>query len=178
MDKILMASMAVLALTACSSATNEPDRDPSRDDTAGSRLQDGDIAMRPGQWQIKMTFDEVEAPGLAPAMLEQVKAQMAKGAVRQVCLNETDAQKLSGDFFGAPPQRNCTFQQLERSGDRMKVAMTCSPGGNMVVEATMDGRFTAESYDVSFQQSTKGTPMGKFMTTGQIVGSRVGDCPA
>jgi Protein of unknown function (DUF3617) len=107
-----------------------------------------------------------------------MKEQMGKGMIQQSCLTKEQVEKPDGDFFGAPAEANCTFDELSRSADGMKVAMTCKPGGNMVVKSKMDGKFAAETYMMSIEQSTEGTPMGAVKMIGKIEGKRVGDCPA
>ncbi|MFN3451861.1 MAG: DUF3617 domain-containing protein, partial [Sphingorhabdus sp.] len=64
------------------------------------------------------------------------------------------------------------------SADGMKIAMTCKPGGPMVIKSKMDGKFQAQTYTMNIEQSTEGTPMGAVKMTGKIEGKRVGDCPA
>jgi hypothetical protein len=42
----------------------------------------------------------------------------------------------------------------------------------------MDAKFNAETFTMSVEQNTDGTPMGAVKMTGKIEGKRVGDCPA
>jgi hypothetical protein len=58
------------------------------------------------------------------------------------------------------------------------MAMTCKPAGPIIVKSKMDGKFSAETYIMSIEQNTDGTPMGAVKMTGKIEGKRVGDCPA
>ena len=60
----------------------------------------------------------------------------------------------------------------------MSVQMTCKPQGDMVIASKMDGSFEAETYSMTMEQKTSGTPMGAMTMKGKIEGKRIGDCPA
>jgi Protein of unknown function (DUF3617) len=171
---------AAFALSACSDKGADADGDGKISNTeAKAELgAGGAMAMKPGQWEVKMTFDSVEAPGIPAAAQSKMKEQMGKGMTQQSCLTKAQVEKPGGDFFGAPPEANCTFDEINRSDNAMRVSMTCKPGGEMTIKSTMDGKFAAESYTMDIQQSTEGTPMGAVKMTGKIVGKRLGDCPA
>ena len=42
----------------------------------------------------------------------------------------------------------------------------------------MRDSFAAESYSMTMDQKTEGTPMGAMTMKGKIEGRRIGDCPA
>ena len=48
----------------------------------------------------------------------------------------------------------------------------------MVIASKMDGSFEAETYSMTMEQKTSGTPMGAMTMKGKIEGKRIGDCPA
>jgi Protein of unknown function (DUF3617) len=180
MRKFLILGVAALAISACSNKGADADGDGKISDAeAKAEMSSGGaMAMKPGLWEVKIGFDKIDAPGVPANVQGQMKEQMGKGMTQQSCLTQAQVDKPDGDFFGAPPEANCTFDELSRSNDGMKVAMTCKPGGNMVVKSKMDGKFAAETYTMNIEQSTEGTPMGAVKMTGKIEGKRVGDCPA
>jgi hypothetical protein len=180
MRKFLILGVAALAISACSNKGADADGDGKISD-AEAKVEmsaGGAMAMKPGLWEVKIGFDKIDAPGIPANLQGKMKEQMGKGMTQQSCLTKEQVEKPDGDFFGAPAEANCTFDELSRSADGMKVAMTCKPGGNMVVKSKMDGKFAAETYMMSIEQSTEGTPMGAVKMIGKIEGKRVGDCPA
>lgn len=180
MRKFLIAGVAAIAIAACSNKNADTDGDGKvSDDEAKAEMSSGGaMAMKPGQWEVKISFNKVEAPGMPDNVAAQIKTQMGKGMTEKSCMTKEQAEKPSGDFFGAPPEANCTFDTLDRSGNSMKVAMTCKPAGNIAVKSKMDGTFAAETYSMNIEQSTEGMPMGAVRMIGKIEGKRVGDCPA
>lgn len=180
MHKFLILGVAALAISACSEKGADTDGDGkiSNSEATAEMAQGGAMAMKPGLWEVKIGFDKIDAPGAPAEMQEKIKGQLGQGVTQRSCLTQAQVDKPSTDFFGAPPEANCTFQELDRSSSGMKVSMTCKPGGAMTIKSTMDGKFAAETYTMNIAQSTEGTPMGAVKMTGKIEGKRVGDCPA
>lgn len=180
MRKFLIVGVAALALAACSNKGADADGDGkvSADEAKAEMSAGGAMAMKPGLWEVKIAFNKVEAPGMPAGVADKMKAQMDQGMTEKSCMTKEQAAKPGGDFFGAPPEANCTFDTLDRSGNSMKVAMTCKPAGAIVVKSKMDGTFGAETYSMNIEQSTEGMPMGAVKMTGKIEGKRVGECPA
>lgn len=180
MHKFFLLGVAALAISACSNTGADTDGDGkiSTAEATTEMAKGGAMAMKPGLWEVKIGFNKVEAPGAPADVQEKMKAQMGQGVTQRSCLTKEQVEKPSTDFFGAPPEANCTFEELSRSADGIKVAMTCKPGGAMVIKSKMDGKFQAETYTMNIDQSTEGTPMGAVKMTGKIDGKRVGDCPA
>jgi hypothetical protein len=180
MKKFIIITVAALALAACSDKGADADGDGKITDAEAKAEMGsgGKMAMKPGQWEVKISFDKIEAPGMPANLQGKMKEQLGSGMTQRSCLTQEQVDKPGGDFFGAPAEANCTFDDLSRSGDAMKVAMTCKPAGNVVVKSKMDGKFAAETYTMNIEQSTEGTPMGAVKMTGKIEGKRVGECPA
>jgi hypothetical protein len=180
MRKFLILGVAALAISACSEKGADADGDGKISDAeATAEMADGgSMAMKPGEWEVKISFNKIVAPGIPAELQGKMKEQMGKGMIQKSCLTQKQVDKPGGDFFGAPAEANCTFEELKRTGDSMKVAMTCKPAGNMTIKSKMDGKFAAETYTMNINQNTEGTPMGTVKMTGKIEGKRVGDCPA
>ena len=180
MRKYLMVAVAALAMSACSDKGADADGDGKVSDAeAKAEMADGGkMTMQPGEWETKISFSEIEAKGLPPQTQQAMKTKMAEGMSTKSCMTKEQSEKPGSDFFGAPPQANCTFDELNRSGDGMKVSMTCKPSPNMTVKSKMDGTFGKTTYSMKIEQSTEGPPMGAIKMTGKIEGKRLGDCPA
>jgi hypothetical protein len=180
MHKFFLLSAAALALSACADKGADTNGDGKISDAeAATEMADGGaMAMKPGLWEVKISFDKIEAPGASAAMQETLKTQMGQGVTQRSCLTQAQVDTTGMEFFGAPPEANCTFEALDRSTAGVKMAMTCKPAGPIIVKSKMDGKFSAETYIMSIEQNTDGTPMGAVKMTGKIEGKRVGDCPA
>jgi Protein of unknown function (DUF3617) len=180
MRKFLIVGVAALAIAGCSDKGADADGDGKVSDTEAKAemAKGGAMAMQPGEWETKISFTEVEAKGLPAGAGEMMKAKMAEGVISKSCMTKEQAEKPGADFFGAPAAANCSFEELNRSGNSMKVSMTCKPSGNLIIKSKMDGTFATASYSMNIEQSTEGTPMGAIKMTGKIEGKRVGDCPA
>ena len=180
MRKYLIVGIAAMAIAACSDKGADTDGD-GKETAAEAKAEmsgGGALVMQPGDWETKVTFATIDGDGLPPQAAEMMKAKMAEGTTSKSCLTKEQVEKPDSDFFGAPPEANCTFEDLNRSSTTMKVSMTCKPGGDMIIKSKMDGKFGATSYAMDIEQTTQGAPMGSINMKGKIEGKRVGDCPA
>jgi Protein of unknown function (DUF3617) len=180
MRKYLMVAVTALAMSACSDKGADADGDGKVSDAEAKAemAAGGAMTMQPGEWETKISFSDVEAKGLPAQAQQAMKAKMAEGMSTRSCMTKEQSEEPGSDFFGAPPEANCTFDELDRSGESMKVSMTCKPAPNMMVKSKMEGTFGKTTYSMSIVQSTEGPPMGAMKMTGKIEGKRLGDCPA
>lgn len=172
-------AFAILALSACSDKGADADGDGkvSQAEAQKELSKGGAVAMKPGLWEVKIKFDSIEAPGMPEAAKAQMTKAMSEMSVKS-CLSKEQAEKPGADFFGGDEASNCSFEQLNRSGNKMTVQMTCKPEGGITVASKMDGSFEGDSYIMNMEQKTIGTPMGEMKMKGRIEGKRIGDCPA
>lgn len=180
MHKFFLISAATLALSACSDKGADADGNGkiSNAEATTEMAKGGAMAMKPGLWEAQSKYDKIEAPAMPAEMQAKMKAQMAEGMAQRSCLTKAQVEKPGLEFFGAPPEANCTFDALDRSADGLKMAMTCKPTGPIILKSKIEGKFAAETYTLNVEQSTEGTPMGAVKMTGKITGKRIGDCPA
>jgi Protein of unknown function (DUF3617) len=179
MRKVFAFGCAVAILTGCSGdADKDGDGKVSMSEASKEMATGGAMSMKAGEWETKITFTKIDAKGMPEAAKGQMLDMMGKGVTVKSCMTEEQVKNPGADFFGSPQASNCTFDQMDRSGNSMKVAMTCKPAGATIVKSTMDGQFSAESYEMDVLQQTSGTPMGEMSMTGKISGKRLGDCPA
>lgn len=181
MRKFLIAGAicATLAVTACSDKGADTDGDGKVSSAEAQKelSQGGAVSMKPGMWEVKIKFDSVDAPGMPEAAKAQMTKAMNEMSVKS-CLTKEQAEKPGADFFGGDAGSNCTFQQLDRSGNKISVQMTCKPQGGITIANKMQGSFEGETYAMTMEQKTSGTPMGDMTMKGRIEGKRIGDCPA
>ncbi len=179
MRKLLILGAATLALMGCSKqgADTDGDGQVSKEEAQKELSSGGAMAMKPGMWEVKIKFDSLEAPKMPEAARAGMSKAMNEVSVKS-CLTKEQVEKPGADFFGGDAGSNCTFQQIDRSGDKMSVQMTCKPQGSNVMTSKMEGSFAAETYSMTMEQKTSGTPMGDMTMKGRIEGKRIGDCPA
>jgi hypothetical protein len=175
MRNFLVLATAAFALTACSGGNDKSDESPAVATPAKSMPA---FAVKPGLWEIKITFKSIEAKGLPEAAKKQMMAAMGNGITVKNCVTKEQSKKPGAEFFGSPNSSNCAMNTMDVSGDRMSVKLTCKPDANAVIENSMNGTFADDSYSMDVQQKTSGTPMGDLITAGKIDGKRLGDCPA
>lgn len=179
MQKILVLGAVALLLSACSDkgADSDGDGKVSQAEAQKELAQGGSMAMKPGMWEVKIKFDSLDAPGMPTQVKDQMTKAMNEMSVKS-CLTKEQAENPGADFFGGDVGSNCSFQQLNRSGNNMTVQMTCKPDGGVTIASKMEGSFAAETYSMKMEQKTSGTPMGDMTMKGRIEGKRIGDCPA
>jgi Protein of unknown function (DUF3617) len=178
MRNFVLAGAALLALSGCNKgADTDGDGKVSLTEAAKEMGSGGAMAMKPGEWEVKVSFDSIDAPGLPANMSAMLKDKMGKGVAVKTCLTKDQVEKPGADFFGGAAENNCTFSEMDRSGNNMKVAMSCKKG-IMTISNKMSGSFGAESYTMTMDQKTEGLPTGAMTMKGKIEGKRVGDCPA
>ncbi len=179
MRKFILASVALLALSACNNKGADTDGDGkvTAAEAAKEMGSGGAMAMKPGEWEVKVSYDTIDAPGLPANMATMMKDKMGKGVSVKTCLTKEQAEKPGADFFGGADESNCSFSEMDRSGNTMKVAMTCKQGA-VTISNKMQGSFAEESYSMTMDQKTEGMPMGAMAMKGKIEGKRIGDCPA
>jgi hypothetical protein len=180
MQKLLIISAAALALSACSNkgADSDGDGKVSASEAKAEMAQGGAMKMIPGLWEMKITFNSIDAPGLPDSVKAQMKDKMGEGMTAKSCLTKEQADNPDASFFGGDEGANCNFDKLDRSGSNIVVAMTCKPAGGITLNTNMEGSFAAESYSMTMDQKMSGSPMGELTMKGKIEGKRVGECPA
>jgi Protein of unknown function (DUF3617) len=180
MRNYIILAAAAMAISGCSGGDADANGDGK---ISGAELKTemasgGAMKMKAGQWETTIAFSSVDAKGLPAGAKDQMMAAMGKGVTVKSCLTQEQVDKPGADFFGSPEGSNCEFQQLDRSGNNMKVEMTCKPNGATVLASKMNGTFSETSYSMTMEQKVSGTPMGDMTMKGKIDGKRLGDCPA
>jgi Protein of unknown function (DUF3617) len=180
MRKYLILGLTAAALAACSGGDADANGDGKISGTEAKTemASGGAMKMKAGEWETTVTFNSIDAKGLPAGAKDQMMAAMGKGVTVKSCLTQEQVDKPGADFFGTPQGSNCEFQQLDRSGNSMKVEMTCKPDEKTTLTSKMDGTFAETSYTMTMEQKASGMPTGDMTMKGKIEGKRLGDCPA
>ncbi|MEE9434517.1 MAG: DUF3617 domain-containing protein [Sphingorhabdus sp.] len=180
MRKILILGAASLALAACSSggdADKDGDGKISAEEASAEMASGGKMELQPGEYEMKVSFTEVDAPGIPEVARDMVMKQMAKGMTVKNCITKEQAENPGADMFGGQGDNSCKMDKLDRSGNSMNVAMTCNPEGGMKIVSSMQGTFGKDSYTMTIDQKMTGMPTGDMAMKGKIEAKRIGDCP-
>lgn len=180
MKRILLIGAASLALAACSSGDADKDGDGnvSAEEASAEMSSGGNMNLIPGEYEMTVSFSEIEAPGIPAEAAGMMKAQMAKGMIVKNCVTQEQIENPGADMFGGQGDDTCKVDSLDRSGDSMKLQMTCNPQGDMKMISNMDGSFAEDSYTMNIEQQMTGMPTGDMTLKGKIDARRIGDCPA
>lgn len=179
--KIAGLMLGGLALSACSSggdADKDGDGNITAEEAKNELASGGAIIMKPGEYEMKITFTELEAPGLPGATKDIMAREMTKGMTVKNCVTQEQIDNPSADMFGGQGDDTCKLDKFDRSGSSMTVAMTCTPPGGLKMVSSMKGSFAAESYTMDIEQKMTGMPTGDMSMKGRVEAKRVGDCPA
>ena len=180
MRTIFAASACLALLAACSDGGADADNDGTitSEEVAAEAASGGDITMRAGQWEHTIEFTELDMPGVPAGMQDMLKQQMGSGVTTTTCMTQEEAEKPNADFFGGEGQDNCTYEEFDRSGNKMTLRMTCDAGNGGTAKVAMDGEFGADSFSLSMDNTMSGGPTGDVTMKGTVSGRRLGDCPA
>jgi len=180
MKRILLIGAASLAIAACSSGDADKDGDGnvSTQEASAEMADGGKMNLTPGEYEMTISFSEIDAPGIPAEAAGMMKEQMAKGMTVKNCVTEEQIENPGADMFGGQNDDSCKVDSLDRSGDSMKLQMTCSPQGDMKMVSNLEGSFAKDSYTMNIEQQMTGMPTGDMTLKGKIDAKRIGDCPA
>ncbi len=179
MKKFVLAGAAAVLIAGCSdSGTADADGDGTiTQEEVAAEVADGPaVAMRAGRWEHTVQFSELNVPGVPAGMEDMVKQQMGSGITTSRCMTEEEVNRPNADFFGGEKQQNCTYEEFDRSGNRMTLRMTCDAGNGAKANVAMDGEFGSDSFELQLDNTVTGSPAGDVTMKGTISGKRIGDC--
>jgi len=175
-----IAGLAVLAMATagCSGGGADADGDGTitTDEVIAEMAEGPSVKMRPGMWETKMEYTELDLPGVPEDMKEMVMRRMGSGVISSQCLDEEDIEEPEAEFFGAQQPDGCEYVRFDRSGNRLQIEMTCDMGGAGVNTTKLDGQFGVDTYTLTIDGNVSGGPGGEVNMKGTISGKRIGDC--
>lgn len=134
------------------------------------------VKLRPGQWETTVETLKMEAPGIPADALAMMGGQQK--VTSRSCITAEQAERPSGDLFHGDKEGNCSGKDFSFANGRVSGTIACG-GPNMAGKVTleMDGRYGADSYDISQKMTTTGDGTSMKIES-RVVGRRIGDCPA
>ena len=133
------------------------------------------IALAPGEYE---TTVEVLRIGMAggPRLPGGMIPPAPPPTVVRSCLTPEQARRPDANFLtGSGAQAGCVYENLAMEGGRIVGAATCDLQGTRV-RTVMDGRFGADSYEMSSQSRIETNGL-TIETDSRITSRRTGDCP-
>ena len=161
MARLVMIAAAAAALGACSGAAEE------------KKAEEKAAKLEAGEYEVSIKVDEVRSTDqTTPAT--SLKAGDTPEAVR-TCVPADG--KLEPKLF-ADAGDSCTQQSRYASRGRMSMQYQCTRAGKGPVSATVEGKFTKDSFEAKVATSTYMSGEGDYQLTRTLTGKRVGDCGA
>jgi hypothetical protein len=165
-----IAATAALLLVACGGQSD------GGNDSAGEAADGGGAAaaaFQPGLWEITTQVLSMSGPSIPQGVTMPTPPPTT---VRTCMTPEQAGQPGAGFFTGSGESGGCTYENNSVAGGRIAATVQCNnEGGTM--RSTMNGQFTATSFEVNQQVETsaQGVTMNIESRTN---GRRVGDCPS
>ena len=156
--------------SASSAATTDGGSSPSASPSASG------VSLQPGEWEMKTEVVNVNVEGLPEGIANGMKAQA--GGTSRSCMTAEDAKGPKPDMFSKNNPANCKSESFSWADGRIGGKTTCAgEGGRGKMVMTMDGRYSAQSIDMTMRSETD--MMGKAMRLDmRISGRRIGECTA
>lgn len=176
----LILGAVALALAACGSSGGDKAGEGGNGSAAagsgGSGSGASAVNLQPGEWEMKMEVANVKVEGLPEGVADAMKKEGGKAS--RTCMTPEEAKGPKADMFTKDNPANCKSEGFSWSGGRIQGKTVCEgQGGTGKTQMTMDGRYTAQSIDMTMKSETD--MMGKPMTMEmRLTGRRVGECTA
>jgi hypothetical protein len=125
-----------------------------------------------GEWEATATVEKLTpADREAPA----TKAREGDKATRKACIAKPD--DLAALFTSAGDE--CTVTTSYARTGRINTAYSCKRAGDKgLVNPTANGRYTADTLDVTVDTASYLAGMGDYVLKEKVVGKRLGNCAA
>ena len=170
---------SVLCLTACNKGPQVNLRNATGNQVSQAVSQSGvmqaGFTIQPGEWESKLTIQQMDIPGMSPQMAAQTKAQIAdrQVATSRQCLTPEQVKQPKADFFTGQ-DKSCKYQRFTMGAGKIDIQVACQEGQGAVV-TNMKGTYTPTSY--SMDMSSSGGGQGRNMAMKMHVDShRIGEC--
>ncbi len=174
MRRIALIALLALPLAACGSKEDEVAVKDAKPAEVASAVAASSVKPLPGKWESRVKIAKMELPGMPAEMAAQMQKGMGLDKTFATCLTPEQVEKPDAGFFqqGAA---GCTYDSFTMADGRIDGKMTCTKAGASQV-VTMNGTYSAESYDITTTSSAKidgQIPMNMTMT---VSSRRVGEC--
>ncbi|MGX7894680.1 DUF3617 domain-containing protein [Tsuneonella sp. HG222] len=177
MHRLALLAALPVALAACSDGGADSDADGriTQGEATAEMEQGPDIALQPGQWEQSVSFTEIEMPGAPEALKQMMQQSMTATITSDTCLAPGDVERPGAGFFAGEGNGECTYEEFDRTGNHLKMRMTCAEGDASNTIA-MEGDIGEAEYAFDLTTTVNGAPQGPMTMKGKIAARRVGEC--
>lgn len=136
-------------------------------------------SIQPGQWETTTRMTSIDMPGAPPAMLAQVRAQLANQAQTQSsCITPEQAANPAGSMLNTGSGASaCQFTDSTFAGGVIRVNGSCPGPAGASMRMSLVGSYTATTMEGRISSDIQGGPQSMRMS-GTLTSRRTGDCPA
>ena len=170
-----MCAAAALLLAACGSQDEggKSEAGEAGKAAAGEAAGSGGVSFEPGLWETTVQVVSMNMPNMPAGM----SAPMPPPTTTTYCMTPEQAARPSADMLtGSGASGGCTYENFSMTNGRLQGAVQCSQEGASM-RSTMDGRFSANDYEIDTQVQTDTGGVTTRMEA-RTTGRRIGDCPA
>lgn len=133
-------------------------------------------ALQPGEYEFTVVVDSVRSTdNTTPATNLKVAAAGEETEKVRLCVAKDGA---IDPLIFAEAGDQCTPSSSYMRGGRMSLQFNCNRAKRGQLTQTVDGNFTANSFEAKVMTSSYFAGDGDYAMTRTISGTRVGDCPA
>ncbi|HXH53717.1 MAG TPA: DUF3617 family protein [Sphingomicrobium sp.] len=133
-------------------------------------------SLQAGEYEISQTVADVSSTDNTTPATKLKAGAPVEGPARRICVGEDG--RIDSSAFAEGNDECGTESSYSRAG-KLSMQLRCvRPGNEGPVMQTVDGNFTADSFEAQAVTTTYFIGTGDYRMTRQVTGRRVGDCPA
>ena len=178
MKHAAVALACLVPLAACNRSPDVDMKNASVEEVAQKLGGAGEAFIHAGQWQAKVTVEDMSFPGMTPAAQTQMKSIMGQQQNVTVdhCISAEEAKRPSGQFFTGKNSGDCRYDRFTMSGGKIDAVMRCDakPAGSMTV--TVSGTYSPDSSTTRSEANFSGGSRGAMRIKSVVENRRIGDC--
>lgn len=141
-----------------------------------SGMMSGDTMIEPGEWQSKVTIQEMNIPGMPAEYAGKMKQMLAERQqeTSKHCLTKEDVKKPKEGFF-AGQDKSCHYAHFTMGGGKMDIQMVCNEQGSTQT-TNMSGGYTPTSYSMDMSSNATGGERQGMTMKMHVDAQRIGEC--
>jgi hypothetical protein len=172
----------VLCLTACNKGPKVDLHNASGNQVVQAVKQSGVMTsgymVEPGEWQSKVTIQDMQIPGMPAQFAARMKQEMAQHQqeTSKNCLTPDEVKRPKEDFF-AGEDKSCKYEHFAMGGGKMDIRMVCKREGSTQT-TNMSGTYTPTSYSMDMSSTASGGAQQGMIMKMHVDADRIGECSA
>lgn len=170
----------VIALSACNKGPKVELKNATGNQVAvavkGSGVTQANFTIEPGEWESKLSIQQMAIPGLPPEAQQRMKASMARNQVHTTrqCLTAEQVKQPKADFFTGE-DKSCRYEHFTMGDGKIDIQMSCKEEG-ATQTTNMSGTYTPTSYSMDMSSAGSGDEQSGMGMKMHVDSRRVGEC--